>query len=206
MKGLILKDILIIKNNIRFLLISILLYLFIGYSNNADVTYFIPFMTFMLIISTFSYDDYNKWHAYAITIPNGRKKVVRAKYISLIILTLLSSVIGLILSYILGTFNQEILSSICGSFLAICILASILFPIIFKYGSEKGRISILIIFLGLTAIISVLSNVIKIKPLELIKVLIFLEKYGMVLIPLISVIIIFISYKVSEHIYMKKEF
>ena len=76
------KDLFIIKANLKSLLIIFVLYLMLAIQGTFDVTFIIPLIGIMLFISTFSYDDFNNWNSYAVTLPNGRKNVVRAKYIA----------------------------------------------------------------------------------------------------------------------------
>ena len=211
MLGLIKKDILMIKNNLKTIIFAILIYIFLGITNDIDISFFIPFITFMITISTFSYDDFNKWHSYAITLPNGRKNMVRSKYISSLILIFISAIIGIILSTIIAIYKnnlniEEILSTISGIIVAIILLQSIIFPILFKYGSEKGRISLFIIFFGITAVIGIISELFNINTNNISKILNFIDTYYLIIIPIIIILILIISYKISQKIYSKKEF
>ena len=70
MLGLIKKDLLIIKGNIKVAILFVIVFAFMA-SDGNDVLYFVPvFLSTMLFMSTFSYDDYNKWDAYACTFPS----------------------------------------------------------------------------------------------------------------------------------------
>lgn len=80
MLGLIKKDFLIIKANLKSMVITFIVYLMLAFQGTFDVTFIIPIIGIMLFISTFSYDDFNNWNSYAVTLPDGRRNVVRAKY------------------------------------------------------------------------------------------------------------------------------
>ena len=82
MLGLIKKDFLILKANSKSMAIIFIIYLMMAFQGVFDVTLIVPLIGIMLFISTFSYDDFNNWNSYAVTLPDGRKNVVRAKYIS----------------------------------------------------------------------------------------------------------------------------
>lgn len=82
MLGLIKKDFLLIKANSKSMVIIFIVYLMLAFQGIFDVTFIVPLIGIMLFISTFSYDDFNNWNSYAVTLPNGRKNVVRAKYIA----------------------------------------------------------------------------------------------------------------------------
>lgn len=94
MLGLIKKDFLIIKANLKSMVITFIVYLMLAFQGTFDVTFIIPIIGIMLFISTFSYDDFNNWNSYAVTLPDGRRNVVRAKYIASIILTVVLGIIS----------------------------------------------------------------------------------------------------------------
>ena len=123
MLGLIKKDFLLIKANLKSMIIIFVIYIMLAFQGTFDVTFIIPLIGIMLFISTFSYDDFNNWNSYAVTLPNGRKNVVRAKYIASIILTIILAIvsltIGIGISYTkTNSINlDEIISSLMGTML-----------------------------------------------------------------------------------------
>ena len=56
----------------------------------------------MIFITTFSYDEYNSWDAYAISMPVSRKDIVKSKYIASIILIFIAVIFTIIISLIIG--------------------------------------------------------------------------------------------------------
>ena len=66
-------------------------------------------MMLVIIISTFSYDDYNKWTIYSATFPNGRKNYIKGKYITTIILIIGITLINFILSFLLFYIKHSII-------------------------------------------------------------------------------------------------
>ncbi len=209
MFGLIKKDLLMIKQNLKFFLIVFIVFLSMTIVNESDMTFILPFMTTMLSISTFSYDTYNKWDAYAATLPNGRKNVVRAKYISTLFIVFLSFIISILSLLIMNKCGVALdlsasIAELLGCLVASFLIISVMFPIIYKFGVEKGRIALFILSFGITGIAAlILKNVQVDIPNSIID---FFNNYYKVLIPLIVCILIFISYKISERFYLKKEF
>lgn len=207
MKGLIIKDFLMIKNNIK-LILFIFIFFIISLNESTDFTFLPSMMSLMFFLSTFSYDEYNKWDMYAITLPNGRKNVVKSKYISAIILLLISLLITFIFSiFILNTKNninyEELTSNMIGGFFGIVITLSIIYPLIFKYGIEKGRI---FMFIGVFLIVSIIDILFKFIDINISNSFLnILDKYFLLIITIISIIILSISYKISNKIYLKKE-
>lgn len=208
MLGFIRKDLLLVKNNFKSVLIALVIYAFFIITNEMDVSFILPFMMFMIIISTFSYDDYNKWNTYAVALPGGRENVVKGKYIATTILVLGVSILGFILSFIVsllrGSFDLEYTLSLCLGYLAaIIFMVSVLFPIIFKYGSEKGRIVMFIFSFLIFAIVGIVSKFgFKVSK----KFLVFFNNYGLFIVLGIVILLFIASYFISLKIYKKKEF
>ena len=80
MKGMMKKDLYLLLNNRRLFYIVFVMYLFMSFISNQDYTLFIPLMAVMMFFSSFSYDEFNNWHGYGTTLPNGKENIVKAKY------------------------------------------------------------------------------------------------------------------------------
>lgn len=210
MIGLIKKDFLLIKANFKSMVMIFIIYLVLAYQGILDATFLVPVVGITLFISTFSYDDFNNFNAYAITLPNGRKDVVRAKYIASIIMMIILGIISLILETCIyytktnGIILDEILSSLMGTILSNIIVISFLYPIIFKYGSTKGRIILFVAVFGSVGLGAVAFEYVDMT--FVINAMSWLDNYWVIAIPSISVILLGISYLISYTIYQKKEF
>ena len=209
MFGMIKKDIFMIRNNLKTLLLAIIIYFFYTMMFDMDMSFILPFMIMMICISTFSYDDYNNWHSFSAALPKGKINNVKSKYITTISLTFIAAIISIICTFVISNFKTTInfsdaISSISGYLFAIFILVSILFPFIFKYGAEKGRIVMFILGMGIVAIFILLKKVLNISiPANIIT---FFDYYGLIISLVLSVIFISISYLISKKIYLNKEF
>ena len=181
-----------------------------AFQETTNLSFLLPFMCVVTMLSTFSYDSYNKWDAYVCSLPDGRKNSVRAKYIATILLILVTVIITTILTIIIGyyrtkTINLESMGeTIMGAIFATTLLQSIMYPAIYKFGVEKARIAIFIVVFGFALIGGVLSKYIDFE--SIIQGLAFLENYMMIIIPIIIVVMLYISYKISEAIYNRKEY
>ncbi len=210
MKGLIKKDLLMIRGNFRFLVILLIVCIFLTIEGEEIALFLLPFMNIMLMMSTFSYDFYNKWHIYVSTLPKGKEKSVRAKYLA----TLLMMIATMLFTFILFvTVNyaktqqvnmEEILSTILGMVLGIILVQSVMYPAIYKFGVEKARIGIFVFVFATAFIGGVLSNFIDFS--SFFSAIEFINRYWLVITPIIIAILLYASYKVSEKIYKKKEF
>ena len=210
MLGLIKKDFLIIKANLKSMVITFIVYLMLAFQGTFDVTFIFPIIGIMLFISTFSYDDFNNWNSYAVTLPDGRRNVVRAKYIASIILTVVLGIIalaiGIGISYIkTNAINlNEIISSLMGTALSSITIISLLYPIVFKFGATNGKIILFAVVFGIGGIVALVSNFIDMT--SVINMINGLDNYSLIAIPIISVILLGISYLISNKIYQNKEF
>lgn len=210
MLGLIKKDFLLIKANSKQMVIIFIVYLMLAFQGTFDVTFIIPLIGIMLFISTFSYDDFNNWNSYAVTLPNGRKNVVRAKYIASIILTIILAIvsltIGIGISYTkTNSINlDEIISSLMGTMLSSIIIISLLYPIVFKFGATNGRIILFAVVFGAAGIGALIAQFVDTTPI--INMINRLDSYSLIAIPIISAILLGISYLISNKIYQNKEF
>lgn len=210
MLGLIKKDLLLIKANLKSMIIIFVIYIMLAFQGTLDVTFIIPIIGIMLFISTFSYDDFNNWNSYAVTLPDGRRNVVRAKYIVSIILMIILAVIaffiGIGISYIkTNSINlDEIISSLMGTMLSSVIIISLLYPIVFKFGATNGRIILFAVVLGIAGIGTLIAQFIDMAPI--INIINKLDNYLLIAIPIIYIILLGISYLISSKIYQNKEF
>lgn len=210
MLGLIKKDFLLIKANLKSMAMIFIVYLILAFQGTFDVIFIIPLIGIMLFISTFSYDDFNNWNSYAVTLPNGRKNVVRAKYIASIILTIILAAvaltIGIEISYTkTNSINlDEIISSLMGTMLSSIIIISLLYPIVFKFGATNGRIILFAVVFGIAGIGALIAQFVDTTPI--INMINRLDSYSLIAIPIISAILLGISYLISNKIYQNKEF
>lgn len=207
MKGMIKKELLMVKNNYKTILLSLLIFIFYSALFEMDMPFFLPFMGLMVCISTMNYDEYNNWHAYATTFPKGRINVVKSKYLSTIVITLALTIVSIILSFIIGSDGgsldvEDSLSTIIGELFIIIFFISLLFPLLFKFDLEKGRIAMIILVLGIFGILY-FEKVIYDIPTYITN---FFDSYFPIVFVILSLILLPISYCISKIIYLHREF
>ena len=210
MIGKIKKDFLLLKGNLKVWLILIFIYVTMAFQEEMSLAFLLPFMCVVTMLSTFSYDNFNKWDAYAITMPYGRKNSVRAKYIATLLLVFVTIVIVAIITIVIGyartkTVNfEDIGSTMLGAIFSTTLLQSFMYPAIYKFGVDKARIAIFIVVFGVAIIGSFLSKYINFE--YLIQKLSFLNNYMMIILPVIIIVMLYVSYEISKGIYNKKEY
>ncbi len=209
MLGLIKKDLLLSIGNAKSLIIVFILYIVLALYGSLDISIIPSILGVMLVISTFSYDYQSKWDSYAAILPNGRKNVPLAKYISTFILMFILAIITLMLLVIINYLKNNTLEvtsilTILLTSLVSFVFEAIMYPIIFKYGVEKARIAIFIITFAFIFGIGFLVDSPIFKNFD--TILNFISNYYYIVLPLIGILILSISYIISLRIYKKKEF
>lgn len=151
MKGLLIKDVKLLKNQKQFfLVICIIGTLFLVTSN--DPSFAITYMTLMFSIftlSTISYDEHDNGAAYLFTLPISRQSYTMEKYVFGLITTMLAWVV--FTAAALGaTYYRQIEIDlrqwlvIAVTYLAVALLLlAITIPIQFKFGAERSRIALI---------------------------------------------------------------
>ena len=214
MKGLILKDLLFTKENLKILAIMIIGFTLIGFTTEGmPIGFYIPMFCIMICISTFSYDEYNKWDAYAITLPLTKKQIVLSKYLYTLISVIISTLLGLLVSLGIQYFKEHTItmatfSNLFGTMFGTTIFVALLYPFIYKYGSQKGRMFLFavvaVIILGFYGV----SEILKRMDLSISGIISssFLDTYGIYIFAFIMIIFYVGSYLLSVRFYTKKEF
>lgn len=214
MKGLILKDLLNLRKNLKTIIIMCLFYtLLFSTLNPTFLSGMITILFAMQILTTFSYDDYSKWNMYALSLPITKKQLVLSKYILGISFIIFGGVFSFILTSLLSLFKGsfilgDLIASIIGSTGIMILMILILLPLIFKYGVERSRIMLLAIFAIPTVLILIISKVLALTGIPFPS-----EEQLNALLPVICIIAtliliagIYVSYMTSVKIITKKEY
>ena len=210
MLGFIEKELLQIRSNLKTIFVILILYGLLAFEGNNIFSFLPPFISVMLLMGNSSYDGVNNWDSYAISLPNGRKNVVRAKYISALIVVLAIVLLVLMFGGIVYLIKPDSLSlkemvlSTLLSGLAALILFCFCYPLVFKYGIEKARIALFVVIMALVlGSVFIFGFIAKVIPEVLLN---FIIKYIWIIGCGVIALIIWGSYLLSMKIYSKREF
>ena len=157
MIGLIIKDFINLKRNIKVLGFIILIYGISSYIMK-DASYFGSIFTLvfgLLMLTTYGYDDYAKWDNYALTLPINRNDIILAKYMVLLLLTFVGAVINILFTGLMSAIQnthmdtnmlRDALIAAGLGFALVILFYSIVLPFITKFGIEKARIICILIY------------------------------------------------------------
>ena len=209
MKGLLIKDFCLIKNQkttvlYMFIICAVFSFAFSDFS--AD--FFIPFIgiiSMTLALGTISYDEFDNGEAFLHTLPFSKKSYVREKFLFSYIIAVIGGIIGhvfcLIKDGLTGLSDDIWLASVIT--LVVCsLIASLNIPIRIKYGNEQGKtISSLIMVVVYVACLSIIRYFVNLASLGAL-----FDARVLVVVLVGSVILVCLSYFLSVKMINKKEF
>lgn len=139
MKGLLLKDYYVLTKQLTIILLVIPVMAFAGGGSLFMLTILIGAS---LPMTALAYDEMSKWNGLAVMMPYSRRDLIVSKYMIGYFCVLITSVLA-----VLGQFVFSILTSApkmnANSMLfyisIVLIFIAMNMPIIFKFGTEKGR-------------------------------------------------------------------
>ena len=218
MKGFLIKDYrqMITQKNLFIILPIGLLFMFTNETPVMGISYTLYVITF-LSNSLIAYDTFDNGMPFLMTLPGGRKNYVTEKYLFNIINSTITALCLVLIASLLelsrGKGILVIKELIIGTLLLYSIaliFSAVMLPIQLKYGPEKGRIVLLImfgiIFLGSMGI-GKIAEVLNIDPDMLLEKLNQLSVGGIVIgFLLLMIVILFLSWCISQNIMKKKNF
>lgn len=216
MKGLIIKDFIILKKTMKMFLIISVLYFFIAISTD-DPYFFTSMLTVLLAITTislFSYDNMAKWDVYALTMPIDRRKIIEARYLTMLLLTLTGAAVSTVMTAVISLYSKNDLSAqnfinIGYASLAIILIMSIMIPFVIKMGVERARLIFVTVYIVPLILITLLKRMVEKQSLVIPD---WLGNAAEVVIkninivgPVTVLLALLVSYYISLSIYKKKD-
>lgn len=149
MKGLLLKDLYMIKKYCRAYFFMMVIFIAASALADGDNLFFVfyPSMLSGLIpVTLLGYDERSGWDKYSGTLPYSRAQIVTGKYIiGLSLQLIIILLIGIIQTVKIGAYGSlsggGVLLLVALLFIVSCVSSSLCLPFMFKYGVDKGRIA-----------------------------------------------------------------
>ena len=216
MLGLLEKDLRLTLTRKQTLVIFFVVALIMGMS--MDGSFIVAYLTMLatiLAVGTISYDEFDNGFAFLMTLPFSRKTYVREKYLFSLLLAGAAWCVGAILFCVVSGIRhdtaslKEALPMLVAILPVMYLTAAVMIPLQLKYGTEKSRIVLLILF-GVIAIVLYGGNKILNGSNSFAALAETLDgaKPAVVLLALAAgcAVITCVSYLWSVHIMEKKEF
>lgn len=207
MNGLILKDMLNLKKQLKFYLLFIFAYAFIAIASKNSSIFggIVCVLAAMLPITALAFDERSNFTKYALTMAVSRKDIVLSKYIIGVIFSLIGALLNLIFNIIINGFSTESIVIPIIMFSLSIIFLSLTLPFLFKFGVEKGRMFMMIILFVPAILIMIFAPILANNPpsdMEFIKSILNIIPF---ILLLISIIILIASSIISINIFKNKD-
>lgn len=216
-KGLITKDLLQLKSYRKSLVIFILIFVLTGIEQGIEemggyISIMLTLAFGMFSIATFSYDEQAKADRYIMTLPLTRKEIVLSKYVLIMLSTIVGAILGIIVSSAIVYLNlkslpdiQELISMAIGGIFGIGIVEAIQVPCIYKLGAERGRVQIFIVIAIIAFILGGIFFLGEKMSINLPVDLNLINQFMPMILVVVTLLMYYISYRISCNIYSKKE-
>ena len=172
MKGMLIKDFRLLKNQGKTLLLMLFVVaIFMNFITDVGPSFIVGYITIIFSLftaTTISYDEFDNCYLFLMTLPITRKKYVNEKYVFALLSIACTWVLGTVLGTILLLAQPAVemnaadwLGSCIGYIFAAWICVSIMLPIRLKFDSEKSRyanfIMIAVVFIAAFLVSSVID-------------------------------------------------
>jgi len=209
MKGFIYKDLCLLGSVWKSYAFILLMFSALTVTGVYDVSFLFMMVSIILCMypsTSFSYDELAKWDRFAVSVPNGRVKVVRAKYGFALLLGAFSLVFDLLLALLAAFLDRMELGNglltCVGGVAGALLINALMLPLLFRFGAQKGRILLIAVVAALAGVLGALLAIGGMTAFGSG----LLESFVLVVLPVLTLLTLFVSYRVSLGIYQKKEF
>ena len=208
MKGLIFKDFVNIKSQLKMYIIFVAGFFVLGMVSGATevLSALMPMLAVLIPITAVAYDDLSGWNGFALSMPVSRADLVTARYLFTEMIMVAMAVITCA-EYIAVSRNigEAVMTTVL-LYAVSNLMFAVIMPIIMKFGVQKARAIFMVIAAGAAALIVWLSGdrasaigdaVLSVKLNDAVIFAIALAG---------SLLLVFISMKLSQGIYRRKDF
>lgn len=209
MKSLILKDCYNIGHNAKTMVV-LLLFLGVVSMPASGVVGFIVLsavLCSMMLVTTFTFDETSKWTRYAMIMPVTKNELVLSKYLVLLLFTTigvaLGGCVGLISGLILKNVDfRTMVTAVLVALVTAVVMGGISVPLLFRYGAEKARLLSIVSFSIPALIYAAIIKIAAFFHITISQNAIMLLLY---VSPVLLIIMLYLSYRISCRIFAKKE-
>ena len=190
MKGLLLKDFLVLTKQLKFFLIWVVIMAIFSGSTMASIAILAGAM---LPMTAMAYDERAKWNDLAVMMPYSRKNMILSKYLLGYLCMAGAALLFMTVQFIITTIQYKDfggnLDMVMFAVVSGLLLIAIHTPLSFKYGMQKGGF-VSFIFMGVfIALVSMIRDQIPSIPEKMISLLPIMIVFAVVVLNVISVFI-----------------
>lgn len=202
MKGFLKRDFALVSGNLRFYLFFIVIFgALVAFTdmNSGFLTLYMVIFAMSSVTGLFSYDEFNHWTAYAAAVPNGRRDMVKARYVMLLLLVAGQMGLQLLLGTLAGENGVAQATALYSGMLLFYAAVSI--PMSYYFGGTKARMVTVVVVALIAGAMAIMGTILNISTAH---GGLFLP-LGFLFLPLAGLGALALSYRVSLGIMAKKE-
>lgn len=200
MRALLIKDILNIKAQGKAILLVLAIWFIISVFNGSGSFFAALSVVYAILLplTSVTADDKCGFERYAMTMPVTRTVMALSKYVFAFACALIMAVIGFAACVIIDSSSvNEALATCASCFCVAVALVSLLLPLVYKFGPEKARLVMMVVFIAGFLILVFVFDKLGIEPdMELL----------IIALPSLALVLLAVSAVISVGIYRKKEF
>lgn len=154
MKALLRKDFYVLSTSLKSVLLTWVVFPLVALINPEFSSFilYVGLVAGTLSSTLISYEEREKWPLFAGTLPLSKKQVVTERYVSTLIMMLISSLIGavIMLTYVLrGAPEYASAGLLVQNFATSLVMPSLLLPVTYRFGIEKGRYIVMFLVIAI---------------------------------------------------------
>lgn len=200
MKCLIIKDFLILRGQLKTLLLVAAIWFVISFINGSGLFFMALSVVFSMLLpmNTITSDEKSGFERFAAAMPLPRGALALSRYVVGAACSALMSLAGIAAAIIIGDDPRETLISAALCFCSALCMLGVMLPLAYRLGVEKARIAMTVAFVVLFLAAALVASELGMEPGE--------GGAALAVLPLAAIVILAASMSVSLRIYAKKEF
>ena len=218
MKGLLIKDFKLMKNNAMFLVMIIIISIgcAAGMKNPFFALGYATALISIFSVNTIAYDEYDNGMAQLFSLPISRKMYVKEKYVFAVLISVVGLTIATLISVAVSLFMdeqygiEEWLGILSLSLFFVILIQGVIIPVRMKFDSEKHKMAMLVVVGTTAAIGGAVFAIAKACGIDLEavfdRILITKAWTTLVIVIILGILMMLISYKLSIRFMEKREF
>lgn len=175
-------------------------------------SYMLIIVSVMFGVAAFNYDEAYHWDRYTAALPVSTRQIVMARYGTVgacLLIGVISSAIFIGISYLAGNMlmeKMELLLSVLAMLIVSVLYIELMVPIMYRFGAERGRIAVLILFIAFFAMMPMIFSIAENTPLDGLAQFQFSLRDILIGAAAVVIILLPVSMTASIRIRAKKEF
>lgn len=201
MKALLVKDWMTSKGLIKNYLLILVIYALIAYINDNVYLFsgLLIMIPLLMVINSMAYDERANTQKLMLASGISRKQLALSKYLFALVLIAVMTAVNIEVVAMIDGLSEAVMNSLFMGLIGMTYVACLL-PVIYKFGTEKARIYMMVGFLIPFAFVIAMSPFLSLGGIEL------NEMLTMFIVVLVCLVLIGVSIFLSIHVVERKDY